>query len=151
MLPRVAVIVVPAVRDPDTEGEPVNAGLAPVAPARTVPVAATAKEVTALEAPPSTTPCCVTALAVTAEAPLPVSTPVSVVAPVPPLGTVTGAAMSMFRVLAPPVRVKVLPEELMVAKAGSAPVDPMRTWPLVPAFVPPIEELPSPNSTPWAV
>ena len=41
MLPNVAVIVVAAVRDPETEGDPVKAGSAPVEPARSVPVAPT--------------------------------------------------------------------------------------------------------------
>ena len=68
--PRVAVIVVAAVRDPETLGDPVKAGLAPVAPASNVPVAPT-ESATMGEVPsPTKTPCAV-----------------NVLAPVPPLAT----------------------------------------------------------------
>ena len=110
ILPRVAVMVVPAVTDPDTDGEPVNAGFAPVEPAKTVPVAATASDETALEAPATRTPCCVMALAVTGLVPLPVSTPVRVTAPVPPLATGTV-----------PVRLIVAVSPEPVVESGDAP------------------------------
>ena len=50
-------------------GVALKAGSDPVTPARTVPVAATPKDETALEAPPKTMPCCVTALAVIGDVP----------------------------------------------------------------------------------
>lgn len=128
MSPKVAVRVVPAVTDPETDGEPVNAGSAPVEPARTVPVDATARDDTAFEAPPKSTPCSVTALAETALVPFPVSTPVSVATPVPP------------------------PTTPNTANAGSALAPPeTRACPVVPAVVPETAEVPWPIRTPWLV
>jgi hypothetical protein len=132
--PAVTVNPVAAVTEPEKLGDPVHPGSAPVLPMRAWPVAPTA-------------------VAAIADAPSPSNTPwaVKVVSPVPPFGTERGAAISRLRVCAPPVTVIVPPEEVIVEKAGSAPVEPIKSCPLVPAAVAAIELEPSPSRTPWAV
>lgn len=87
LLPAVARITFPdTVVLPPIDGVEVKAGLAPVAPAKMLPVAPTLK-------------------GVTAEVPDPTRTPwfVKVIAPVPPLATDTGALMEMVAVEPEPV------------------------------------------------
>ena len=59
MAPRVAVMVVAAVREPLTDGDPVKAGFAPVEPARRVPVAPTERAAIDEVPAPTRTPCAV--------------------------------------------------------------------------------------------